>query len=303
MNCIEIKNLMSLAGVSQAEIADRLGITKSFVNKVIYRIKYSKKVRQAIADAVGKSVEELWGDGVSIPSGPSSDLTSNPILSTFELTDGKGVCSTSEIGNTEPKEIFIPLSEFIDFTEVSRKMTSRTIYRHLHSGKLGYSVKVIRKKKKVYYFIGIRDKEVVEDFKLYKKACNLLKKKDSLQGEKIKKISIRIPDRLGKYLNWVSSPTSPDYRGFYRFIGGESTSTLPIKIDLGAVNYFVKKRIRICEEDYRKVLKIAENNNLTVSKVIEIFLESFAAQTFRVSPEGNHKISEGGSYADMLLTI
>ena len=67
---------------------------------------------------------------------------------------------------------------------------------------------------------------------------------------------------------------------------------MPIKIDLSTVNYFVQKRIRIREEDYRKVLKIAENNNLTVSKVIEIFLESFAAQTFRVSPEGNHKISK-----------
>jgi transcriptional regulator with XRE-family HTH domain len=303
MKSSEIKKLMTLAGVSQSEIAGRLGVTKGLVYQVINGIRFTKRVRQAIADAVGKSVEELWGNEMSIPSRPSPDLTSNPILSTFELTDREGVCSTSEIGNTEPKEIFIPLSEFIDFTEVSRKETSRTIYRHLHSGKLGYSVKVIRKKKKGYYFIGIRDKEVIKDFKLYKKACNFLKKKDSLQGEKIKKISIRIPDRLGKYLNWVSSPNSPDYREFYRFIGGESTSPLPIKIDIAELNYFVKKRIRIREEDYRKVLKITENNNLTVSKVIEIFLERFAAQTFRVSPEGNHKINKGGSHADMLLTI
>jgi transcriptional regulator with XRE-family HTH domain len=292
MSSEEIKKLMKLSKVSQTNIAQNLGVAKTFINQVIYGIRSTKKVRQAIADAVGRSVEELWGNEMSIPSGPSPDLTSNPILSIFELTEREGVCSTSEIGNTEPKEMFIPLSEFIDFTEVSRKETSRTIYRHLHSGKLGYSVKVIRKKKKGHYFIGIREKEVIEDFKLYKKACNLLKEKDSLQGEKIKKISIRIPDRLGKYLNWVSSPTSPDYRGFYRFIGGESTNPLPIKIDLGELNYFVQKRIRIREEDYRKVLKIAENNNLTVSKVMEIFLERFAAQTFRVSHEGNHKISK-----------
>jgi len=299
----EIKKLMTSAGVSQGEIAGRLGVTKGLVYQVINGIRSTKRVRQAIADAVGKSVEELWGNGMSIPSGPSSDLTPNPTLSTFELTDREGVCSTREIGNTEPGEMFIALSEFIDFTEGSRKETSRTVYRHLHSGKLGYPVKVIRKKKKLYFFIGIRDKEVVEDFKLYKKARDLSKNKDSLQREKIKNISIRIPDKLGKYLNWVSSPTSPDYREFYRFIGGESTSPLPIKIDSGELNYFVKKRIRIREEDYRKVLKIAENNNLTVSKVIEIFLEHFAAQTFRVSPEGNQKISKGGSYADMLLTI
>jgi len=72
-------------------------------------------VRQAIADAVGKSVEELWGNKMSIPSGPSSDLSTNPILSTFELTDREGFFSTREMGNTEPKEMSIPLFNFIPF--------------------------------------------------------------------------------------------------------------------------------------------------------------------------------------------
>ncbi|MEW6374551.1 MAG: hypothetical protein AB1502_02020 [Thermodesulfobacteriota bacterium] len=115
MNGEEIKKILAGLDVLQTEIAKSLGIPKGIVSEVIYGIRSTNRGRQAIEDAVGKSVEELWGNGMSISNEPSSDLSTNPILFTFELTDREGFFATREMGNAEPKEMFIPLFNFIRF--------------------------------------------------------------------------------------------------------------------------------------------------------------------------------------------
>jgi lambda repressor-like predicted transcriptional regulator len=65
MKPIQIKILMMRAGVSQADISRKLGVSRSFVNQVICGLRSTRRVRRAIASSVGKSVRKLW------PSGPS----------------------------------------------------------------------------------------------------------------------------------------------------------------------------------------------------------------------------------------
>ena len=60
MKPVEIKILMMRAGVTQTKIAKQLGITIPFVNQIISGIRPTKYIRESIADAIGKPVEELW---------------------------------------------------------------------------------------------------------------------------------------------------------------------------------------------------------------------------------------------------
>jgi lambda repressor-like predicted transcriptional regulator len=61
---LEIKIALLRAGKSQAKIARRLGVSKAQVTMVIKGKRAQKRVRRAIAKAVGRRVNELW------PSGP-----------------------------------------------------------------------------------------------------------------------------------------------------------------------------------------------------------------------------------------
>jgi lambda repressor-like predicted transcriptional regulator len=57
---IEIKIQLLRAGKTQASIARELGVNRSFVNNVIKGHRSTMRVREAIAKAVGKRVDELW---------------------------------------------------------------------------------------------------------------------------------------------------------------------------------------------------------------------------------------------------
>jgi transcriptional regulator with XRE-family HTH domain len=61
---IEIKKALLDAQIKQIDVARKLRISRQFVNKVIKGQRPTRRVRRAIAKAVGKRVEELW------PSGP-----------------------------------------------------------------------------------------------------------------------------------------------------------------------------------------------------------------------------------------
>lgn len=56
----EIKAAIRIRGVTPAVIADRLGVTPSTVSRVIHGDSVSARVRQHIADLIGKSVDALW---------------------------------------------------------------------------------------------------------------------------------------------------------------------------------------------------------------------------------------------------
>jgi transcriptional regulator with XRE-family HTH domain len=62
MTPIDLRILLLKAGVSQASIAKKLGVTLGFVNQIVYGRRSTKRVRMAIARAVGKRAEDLWPD-------------------------------------------------------------------------------------------------------------------------------------------------------------------------------------------------------------------------------------------------
>lgn len=60
MNSINLKIKLLRAGITQAGIARNIGVTRAFVNQVINGQRNNKRVRMAIAKAVGKRVKDLW---------------------------------------------------------------------------------------------------------------------------------------------------------------------------------------------------------------------------------------------------
>lgn len=60
MNPTEIKILLLRAGITQTSISQNLGVTLGFVNQIITGRRHTRRVREAIAKAVGRRVDELW---------------------------------------------------------------------------------------------------------------------------------------------------------------------------------------------------------------------------------------------------
>lgn len=59
----EIKALIVLKGTSISDIARQARVSRQWVSMVVNGHKKSKRIRKAIAQAVGKPVEELWPNG------------------------------------------------------------------------------------------------------------------------------------------------------------------------------------------------------------------------------------------------
>ena len=60
MTAKEIKILMELLDVTQTSVAQKLGVTLPAVHSVIKGLRHNPRIRQAIADAVGRPVEQIW---------------------------------------------------------------------------------------------------------------------------------------------------------------------------------------------------------------------------------------------------
>jgi len=60
MTPVEIKIELLRAGINQSQIAKKLSVTPTLVNQVIWGIRPAKYVREAIAEAIGKPIEEIW---------------------------------------------------------------------------------------------------------------------------------------------------------------------------------------------------------------------------------------------------
>ncbi len=56
----KIKSLLVANGIKQTDIAKRIGVKRCTVSLVLNNHSESKRVKQAIADALGKNVELLW---------------------------------------------------------------------------------------------------------------------------------------------------------------------------------------------------------------------------------------------------
>ena len=60
MNPIKIKYKMELKGLTQTEIARKLGVSQSLLSGVIHGYKKSKRVRKFLASKLGYPVEKIW---------------------------------------------------------------------------------------------------------------------------------------------------------------------------------------------------------------------------------------------------
>lgn len=60
MNPNEIKSALVKIGLSQTEIARRCGVTLPTVNQVLTGKTVSAKIRNEIANAIGKPADEIW---------------------------------------------------------------------------------------------------------------------------------------------------------------------------------------------------------------------------------------------------
>jgi lambda repressor-like predicted transcriptional regulator len=60
MNSKEIFILMKLLDVTQTAVAKKLKMTVPAVNSVIKGLRKNPRIRQAIADAVGRPVHQIW---------------------------------------------------------------------------------------------------------------------------------------------------------------------------------------------------------------------------------------------------
>lgn len=296
----DIKKLMILAGISQAEIAERLGITKSLVNHVVSGIRSNQKVRQAIADAVGRSVEELWGDGtqeMAQPLPPSKVVSGQPLPPSKVVSqmEEDGSFATKVREEKEVPKVILSLSEFLRIGGGCLKDSRSTAYRHVNSGKYG-PIKVAYNEKKRYYYIEVNDPKIVSRVLIKRKLSSYIKK-DTIC------IDIKVPEEISEVVPAISSVFAPSYKRFFEFIDKKPKEILHYKFTFDEVKY-VEKRIRIYKRDYQKLLDISRNNNLSISKVIEMLLRSFVALNFGTVPEEEYiKIKRGKLYyGDMLLT-
>jgi len=60
----EIKAMLLLRGISQTEIAEVAGVERSRVSEVINGRRTTRRIREAVAKALGKEVAAIWPDEI-----------------------------------------------------------------------------------------------------------------------------------------------------------------------------------------------------------------------------------------------
>lgn len=56
----QIKAGLILKGITQRQIAQRLGVSDAAVSQVIYGVEKNRRIREAIAEALEQPVEQVW---------------------------------------------------------------------------------------------------------------------------------------------------------------------------------------------------------------------------------------------------
>ena len=62
MKPTEIKAALILRGIKIVDIAKGIGVTQPTVTMTMYGIRKSERVRRAIAEAIGWSYKDVWGE-------------------------------------------------------------------------------------------------------------------------------------------------------------------------------------------------------------------------------------------------
>lgn len=56
----QIKAGLILKGITQRQIAQRLGVSDAAVSQVIYGVEKNRRIREAIAEALEQPIEQVW---------------------------------------------------------------------------------------------------------------------------------------------------------------------------------------------------------------------------------------------------
>jgi len=274
MDSSEIKGLMKKLGVSQEDIARKLGITRVYVNRVINGERSTKRVRQAISDALGKPYEEVWGDEDQpflIPEDYQREIKRKRLAPLFELARVSG--------------------------NFRNNRSIRSLYRDAEKGRL--NLITLQGRKKRYYFVRVENPEYREVLEL-KRRCVLLDKRES------KIIRIKVPGDVLTAVDSISDYEGPAYRRFFSFIEKRPEELLKIefKFYFDEEVEYVERRVRVKRVDLERLLDISRRNNMSLSKVMEILLRCFLSTTYGTIPEEEVIKIKGGKiyYGDMLLT-
>jgi transcriptional regulator with XRE-family HTH domain len=257
MDPFEIKALMKKSGVYQADIARRLGITREYVRKVIHGERSTRRVRQAIADALGMPFEEVWGE--------ENERIS--YISPTKMMKERG---------------YVSLSFMLSIDRYKGSRSLAAIYKDAAEGKLEIEVYRCPGKKKKYYFIKVLDP-------VLKANMDLFNKLKSMTEEETKMVRVKLPKDISDDINSISDYRGIGYKRFFSFIRSNPDeiirSTFGFFLDK-EVEY-VERRIRIKPDDLKILNDIAKKNNMNLSKVIEIFLRGFKTIGFgAISSEG-----------------
>ena len=71
MTPVEIKIAMLKAGVTQVDIACKLGVTPAAVSQVILGYRTAERTRAAVAEAIGMDVRQVWPKPANPPGNPT----------------------------------------------------------------------------------------------------------------------------------------------------------------------------------------------------------------------------------------
>lgn len=276
MNELKTKELMMVYGVSQDKFAKELGVSRALVSRVIKGTRSNKKVRQAIAEAVGRSVEELWGEGVA---SEENDIASHPENIEEVSIDERGKDEEVEASSEEKPKAVTSIYNYYKSNENSIKGTMRTVYRRLLSGQEGKKIYVERKGNVNRYYVQVDDplmaKKIIDENKL-----NEIIRKHSERKTKI--FYIKISSDFSKLAEKISSPIASNYEDFFEVFREENRPYITLDFAFHAPE-LVRKKMTFYKADYQRISEIAKSNRMEIGKIIEIGLRSLLAQNFTVS--------------------
>ncbi len=189
------------------------------------------------------------------------------------------------------KKVHLIISDYIKY--FADKKSRRTIYYQAKSGRFPLPVFTYEIRGRKHYFVEIADPVMMKIVKIREKKN---------KNENVISIDVRVPEKIVKPLNLISSPDCYDYKLFHKFIeetmmkGGLNSVSTTIQFE--PVGY-EKKHIQMMGKDYRRLKHIAESSHLKISKTLTILLEAYLMLNY---PNNFLYKSKGGQNGDMLFT-
>lgn len=190
----------------------------------------------------------------------------------------------TEENPTDTKKVLIPLRNYQRCFAEDKSMWS--IYRQIRSHTFPFPLFVKTVHNRIHYFVEISDRQMIE-----KAVLNItLEEKIKPYQNKLIHIHIKIPCGDLKILKLII----PKYFHYERFMK-RVESALKGESDFPQIQLrsdkvkFVSTAINLLEEDYKRLLQIAKNSNLSVSNVVMAFLESYLEAEHRLVNNGPKK--------------